>query len=630
MSAPSRRTWRSSSACTWPPRPRCWCSSGGTGCASSAASSRRSGTAGSTTPDERLAWLIILATIPVGLAGLLLEHLFRTVLGRPVPAAAFLIANGVILLVGERLRRRARRSPSRAGRRAPPRRRSRDPARREPGRRDHRAGGGSAVGPADRRLPMWRGCWSGLADPGAAARHQPVRGGDGGRPDRGPVPPDAARFSFLLATPVILAAGVLKIPDLVGPLGAGIRGQVLVGSLASVRRRLPVGPVPEPLFAPARCTRSRSTAWGRRCRPGHAGGPGEQGAWSVSPALPRSAPRPARATLVSGRTGRPARRRAACGGGSSWSACWRPRWRSALLGVPLAVAVAVLFRSDEYGPSWSARPTPRPRGSARPRRRSAVADAAGGRGGRHRRRGLRAGRPAAGGHRRPALAPTTRSAGRRPGTSRTAAATGGQLVVAVPVATGDRVVAVARAASPTSRLYLQTALTWLGMAGLAGRRAGRRHAAGPPAGQPAGRPAGAAGATAQTLGEGDFTVAGPTGRDRRDRRGRRGAEPHRRAARRAGRPGAGILRRRLAPAADPADRAATAAGGRAGRPEADLRTAVADALTSTDRLEPTIDELLALARDAPPPGPPPTCRRLLRERARLAGPGLAAPAGRCG
>ena len=44
---------------------------------------------------------------------------------------------------------------------------------------------------------------------------------------------DAARFSFLLATPVILAAGVLKIPDLFGPLGDGIGGQVLAGSLAS-------------------------------------------------------------------------------------------------------------------------------------------------------------------------------------------------------------------------------------------------------------------------------------------------------------------------------------------------------------------------------------------------------------
>ena len=44
---------------------------------------------------------------------------------------------------------------------------------------------------------------------------------------------EAARFSFLLATPIILAAGLLKIPDLFGPLGTGIHGQVLVGSLAS-------------------------------------------------------------------------------------------------------------------------------------------------------------------------------------------------------------------------------------------------------------------------------------------------------------------------------------------------------------------------------------------------------------
>jgi undecaprenyl-diphosphatase len=44
---------------------------------------------------------------------------------------------------------------------------------------------------------------------------------------------DAARFSFLLATPVILAAGALKLGDLSGPLGSGIRGQVLFGSLLS-------------------------------------------------------------------------------------------------------------------------------------------------------------------------------------------------------------------------------------------------------------------------------------------------------------------------------------------------------------------------------------------------------------
>jgi len=44
---------------------------------------------------------------------------------------------------------------------------------------------------------------------------------------------EAARFSFLLATPVILAAGLLKVPDLFGPLGNGVRGQILVGSIAA-------------------------------------------------------------------------------------------------------------------------------------------------------------------------------------------------------------------------------------------------------------------------------------------------------------------------------------------------------------------------------------------------------------
>jgi undecaprenyl-diphosphatase len=40
---------------------------------------------------------------------------------------------------------------------------------------------------------------------------------------------DAARFAFLLATPVILAAGVLKVPSLLGPAGAHIHGQVVLG-----------------------------------------------------------------------------------------------------------------------------------------------------------------------------------------------------------------------------------------------------------------------------------------------------------------------------------------------------------------------------------------------------------------
>ena len=59
------------------------------------------------TTYERMAWLIVLSTIPAGLTGLLLEHQLRTVFAKPLAAAVFLTINGVILLTGEWLRRRA-------------------------------------------------------------------------------------------------------------------------------------------------------------------------------------------------------------------------------------------------------------------------------------------------------------------------------------------------------------------------------------------------------------------------------------------------------------------------------------------------------------------------------------------
>src|ERR1700760_2296013 len=58
------------------------------------------------TPDQRLAWLLILATIPVGIVGLVGEHYFRTTLAKPTPTAVFLAINGVILLISEQWRRR--------------------------------------------------------------------------------------------------------------------------------------------------------------------------------------------------------------------------------------------------------------------------------------------------------------------------------------------------------------------------------------------------------------------------------------------------------------------------------------------------------------------------------------------
>jgi len=160
------------------------------------------------TSDERLAWLIVVATIPVGLAGLLLEQLFRTTLGKPIPAAVFLFLNGVALYAGEVLRKRT--------------------ADDEP---EH---SGEAVDNRLGELPMGRGVLIGSAQilallPGISRSGIAIVAGLW----RGLSHEDAARFSFLLATPIILAAGVYKIPELFGPLGAGIGGQVLAGSIAS-------------------------------------------------------------------------------------------------------------------------------------------------------------------------------------------------------------------------------------------------------------------------------------------------------------------------------------------------------------------------------------------------------------
>jgi undecaprenyl-diphosphatase len=178
------------------------------------------------TSDQRLAWLVVLATIPVGLAGLLLEHTFRTVLGKPVPAAVFLLLNGVLLLAGERLRRTAPAPvPARIG--TAPAGVASGPSEVDP---DPAAGADRRLAGVGVRTALLVGAAQALALlPGISRSGIAMVAGL----VRGLSHQDAARFSFLLATPVILAAGVLKLPDLAGPLGAGIRGQVLAGSLVS-------------------------------------------------------------------------------------------------------------------------------------------------------------------------------------------------------------------------------------------------------------------------------------------------------------------------------------------------------------------------------------------------------------
>jgi undecaprenyl-diphosphatase len=163
------------------------------------------------TPNERLAWLIIVATIPVGILGLVLEHPIREALAKPLAASIFLIVNGFILFGGEYFRRQSevRELAIREG------------AKRDGGRRldtlDFREA--AVIGTAQTSALI-----AGISRDGVVMSTGLARGLDH---------IDAARFAFLLATPPILLAGLYKFPDLTGHLGNGIRGPAVVGGIAA-------------------------------------------------------------------------------------------------------------------------------------------------------------------------------------------------------------------------------------------------------------------------------------------------------------------------------------------------------------------------------------------------------------
>jgi len=176
--------------------------------------------------DARLAWLVIIATIPVGITGLALEHTFRTIFAKPLAASIFLLLNGLILFAGERFRRRASIAA--------------DEAEAEAFAQAQAGGTGGRSAPeialaaaSDARLShvtLGDSLRIGLLQvaallPGISRSGITMVGGLW----RGLSHEDAARFAFLLATPVILAAGVLKLPTLAGSAGDHIHGQVAVG-----------------------------------------------------------------------------------------------------------------------------------------------------------------------------------------------------------------------------------------------------------------------------------------------------------------------------------------------------------------------------------------------------------------
>jgi undecaprenyl-diphosphatase len=163
------------------------------------------------TPTERLSWLIITASIPTGILGLAFEHPLRTLTAKPLLASIFLIVNGFILLGAERARRRA------AVRDLARSRGAADGDDRVLDSLEYREA--ALIGVAQSSALV-----AGISRDGVCMGTGLARGLDHS---------GAAHFAFLLATPIILAAGLFKLPDLLGPLGNGVRGQALVACITS-------------------------------------------------------------------------------------------------------------------------------------------------------------------------------------------------------------------------------------------------------------------------------------------------------------------------------------------------------------------------------------------------------------
>jgi undecaprenyl-diphosphatase len=154
--------------------------------------------------DARLGWLLVVGTIPAGILGLTLESALRKLFASPTAAAIFLMCNGVLLLGAELLRRRAR-----------------------------------AVDEDDDARIARQMTWGGAFGVGAAQALALIPGFSrsgasmGGGLLVGLSNKDAARFAFLLATPIIGAAALLKLPQLLGHQGDGVRGQALAAALCA-------------------------------------------------------------------------------------------------------------------------------------------------------------------------------------------------------------------------------------------------------------------------------------------------------------------------------------------------------------------------------------------------------------
>ena len=148
--------------------------------------------------DEKTAWLLVVGTVPVGLLGLFFEREVRGLFASPIPVAIFLALNGLVMFAGERLRRK------------------------DDGQRALTSL--SYVGAVKVGLAESFALLPGISRSGTAM----VAGLLMNLSEA-----EAARFSFLLGTPVILAAGLLEVPRLFDPTAHVALVQSVAGGILS-------------------------------------------------------------------------------------------------------------------------------------------------------------------------------------------------------------------------------------------------------------------------------------------------------------------------------------------------------------------------------------------------------------
>jgi undecaprenyl-diphosphatase len=137
--------------------------------------------------DERIGWLLVVGTVPVGILGVLLQAPVRTLFASPIPVAVFLMINAFVMFGGEALRRRQH-------------------------ARDDRPS--KSIEHLTWREAVLVGFAQSLALlPGISRSGSSIVAGLLADLDH----EDAARYAFLLATPVILAASLLEVPKLFVP-----------------------------------------------------------------------------------------------------------------------------------------------------------------------------------------------------------------------------------------------------------------------------------------------------------------------------------------------------------------------------------------------------------------------------